>query len=964
MKELLTVVIVCMALTLSEFRVMAEVTFEDTPRNVTVLVGDTAKLPCRVIRLGTYRVLWIKEGDNHPISIGRYIMVSDKRFFSTGGSSDVDWGIAIKDVTFSDEGTFRCMVNSEVRKIREIHLAVLSPPKITSFSPSQLTVRAGDSVELTCLTEGVPPPTVLWYENDRFTGEMTETLLIPNITGTMGGRYLGHREYECRVDNGVPPTRMRKIEVTVHFAPILQLITLNDTTIPAGSDVNMTFICMGNPTTFVNWDHGSQALHEGQDRHAFETKNGIVRSLIIRGVKSDEFGLYRAQCTNGFGSAEARFLINEMVPPDIDLTRSSRNQTLYLGDRLEMVCYSTSDSAEFSWYKSADLNINGTSELPVGSGNTFTIPSVQASDAGLYVCMTGNMAGFTTHHIGVFIRARPLLETTPLNITAKRGFSVTLPCSIQNLGTHRVMWMSQYNVAITLDDRIILPDSRYSLARTYDKDWGLVINNVKPTDEGVYKCVVHSYPILEKQISLIVLVSPTIDNQMTSNNMAVSEFDDVTLRCHVRGNPKPDITWYRRVSGSDHQALARERLSQTGNILNIPNITRHSAGEYICYASNGIEPSASKNISVDVLYAPEIQTMMRNMGQYLGRDSTLECTAEGSPIPEMKWYINGQRLTDSWKFKTTNYVEPLDGVVTSALLIRNIDRIDYRVYTCESTNAHGTAQHNITVFPLGAPEVIVEQSSRSMIVQEGTEIDLECFASGTPSPTVTWSKDDGQTEIGPGTVTLTNIQGDDAGTYACVAENPLGSDTLSIQIDVEYPPMVSVAMSEYSIITGRTAAIDCTVRGRPQPRMSWRKDGSSDDSVVDITEVGDSTWTMTLRIDSVTSEDFGTYICEAVNSANSSSSEIQLIEIQTTTETPTAEPTSTPTPEPSTTMKESTTTMQKDNVHNPAEEIKATSSKTSEMGTDSPVGGPNASPIFRATLTSILLAVVTTLSLW
>ncbi|XP_033749566.1 protein amalgam-like isoform X2 [Pecten maximus] len=534
------------------------------------------------------------------------------------------------------------------------------------------------------------------------------------------------------------------------------------------------------------------------------------------------------------------------------------------------------------------------------------------------------------------------------------------------------MWMSQYNVAITVDDRIILPDSRYSLARSYDKDWGLVINNVKPADEGVYRCVVHSFPILEKQVSLIVLVSPSIDSQMTSNNMAVSEFDDVTLRCHVKGNPKPEITWYRRVSGSDHQSLARERLEQTGNILNIPQITRHSAGEYICHASNGIEPSASRNITVDVLYAPEIQTMMRNMGQYIGRDSTLECTAEGSPIPDMKWYIDGQRIMDSWKFKTTNYVEPLDGVVTSALLIRNIDRIDYRVYTCDAENAHGTAQHNITVFALGAPEVIVEQSSRNMIVREGTEVDLECFASGTPSPTVTWSRDDRQTEIGPGTVTLTNIQGSDAGTYTCFAENPLGSDTLAIQIDVEYPPTVSVQPSEYRFSAGEMIEINCTVRGHPLPQMSWRKEDSTENLAVDISEVDESTWIMALRIDSVTSEDFGTYLCEAVNTANSSSSTIQLIEIHTTN-APTAAPTSTtttttttttlPTTPESTTMKP-TTTMKKDNVHNPAEEIKATSPKPNNQGTDSPPGGENSSPLMRATFTPVLVFFVTVLAIW
>ncbi|XP_060075845.1 hemicentin-1-like [Ylistrum balloti] len=973
MKKILAVVVIFLGFALSDLQVLADVTFEDTPTNVTAIVGETVTLPCIINGMENTNapVLWINKRTSLPYSVGRNIFTSDSRIQLTQANSIDDWSLMINDVDLSDQNIYTCSVYTKPRKSQDISLTILSPPKIVNSSEYTETVNTGESIELTCLVEGVPPPVVFWYEfglRDRIKVGTSETLLIQNITGTVEGVYRGYREYECVVANGVEPTLSKLFRVDVHAVPSIELLTASDSIVSIGRNVTMTISCTGNPPPFVDWVHSRLVLYRNNVRYIFESRNESIHSLTITGINLDEFGFYRVVCVNSLGRDGAVFQIKQFLPPEIDLIRSSGNQSVHLGDSLELSCYTTSGNAAISWYKAEDIESNR--DVPVGTGNTLAIPFVQTSDAGLYVCLTGNTLGFSTHHIAVTIQARPALETTPLNITAKRGFSVTLPCSINNLGTHRVMWMSQYNVAITIDDRIILPDSRYSLERAYDKDWGLVINNVKSTDEGVYRCVVNSFPVLEKQISLIVLVSPSIDSQMTSNNMAVSEMDDVTLRCHVTGNPKPDITWYRRVSGADHQDLVRERLEQTGNILNIPQIDRHSAGEYICHASNGIEPSASKNITVDVLYAPEIQTMMRNMGQYLGRDSTLECTAEGSPIPDMKWYINGQRLIDSWKFKTTNYVEPLDGVVTSALLIRNIDRMDYTVYTCEAENAHGTALHNITVFPLGSPEIIIEQSSRDMIVREGTEIDLECFASGTPTPTVTWSKNDGQTEIGPGTVTLTNVQASDAGTYTCFAENPLGSDTLSIQIDVEYSPTVSVQSSEYEFVQGEMVSINCTVKGRPQPQMSWRKEDSSEDSTADITELNESTWIMTLRIDIVTSDDFGGYLCEAVNSANSSSSLIQLIELQTTTIEQTIAPT-TPTttlppttPKPATTIQPQTTTIKKDNIHNPAEEIKATSPKSNEMGTESPLGGPNSSSTTKTTGSTVLLVIIALVLLW
>lgn len=44
--------------------------------------------------------------------------------------------------------------------------------------------------------------------------------------------------------------------------------------------------------------------------------------------------------------------------------------------------------------------------VPIGTGNTLTLPSVQIPDAGLYACMTGNMAGYTIHFIAVDVKGR------------------------------------------------------------------------------------------------------------------------------------------------------------------------------------------------------------------------------------------------------------------------------------------------------------------------------------------------------------------------------------------------------------------------------------------------------------------------------------------------------------------------------------------------------------------------------
>merc|ERR1712243_187254 len=48
-------------------------------RNISVVVGETAFLPCRVKNLDTYTVSWIRAGDVSVLSVGHLAFSSDKR---------------------------------------------------------------------------------------------------------------------------------------------------------------------------------------------------------------------------------------------------------------------------------------------------------------------------------------------------------------------------------------------------------------------------------------------------------------------------------------------------------------------------------------------------------------------------------------------------------------------------------------------------------------------------------------------------------------------------------------------------------------------------------------------------------------------------------------------------------------------------------------------------------------------
>ena len=69
------------------------------------------------------------------------------------------------------------------------------------------------------------------------------------------------------------------------------------------------------------------------------------------------------------------------------------------------------------------------------------------------------------------------------------------------------------------------------------------------------------------------------------------EGDDLSLICHVTGNPPPDVLWIR---GSDNSVLTRSTT------VTLPNVSRSDSGLFQCYAWNGIRKNATSNVTVDV----------------------------------------------------------------------------------------------------------------------------------------------------------------------------------------------------------------------------------------------------------------------------------------------------------------------------------------------------------------------------
>lgn len=74
-------------------------------------------------------------------------------------------------------------------------------------------------------------------------------------------------------------------------------------------------------------------------------------------------------------------------------------------------------------------------------------------------------------------------------------------------------------------------------------------------------------------------------------------------------------------------------------------------------------------------------------------------------------------------------------------------------------------------------------------VADGQDLRVTCTASGTPTPEIDWEKDGirvrstGKVKVdAAGTLNVDNFEGQDAGSYTCIATNAQGTDRQTISV--------------------------------------------------------------------------------------------------------------------------------------------------------------------------------------
>ncbi|GAB0086208.1 Ig-like domain-containing protein [Sergentomyia squamirostris] len=262
----------------------------------------------------------------------------------------------------------------------------------------------------------------------------------------------------------------------------------------------------------------------------------------------------------------------------------------------------------------------------------------------------------------------------------------------------------------------------------------------------------------------------------------------------------------------------------------------------LCLAIVGDSSNSGKNgvipVTNVVVEEPEFTDIIENITVPAGRNVKLACSVKNLGSYKVAWMhfeqsailtVHNHVITRNPRISVTH--DKHDKHRTWFLHINNVQEEDKGRYMCQINTVTAKTQFGYlhVVVP---PNIDDSLSSSDIIVREGSNVTLKCRATGSPTPTVKWKRDDNSKiainkslnvhEWDGDSLEISRISRLDMGAYLCIASNGV-PPTVSkrIKVSVDFPPMLWIPHQLIGVPSGANVTLECFTEAHPTSLNYW-----------------------------------------------------------------------------------------------------------------------------------------------
>ncbi|XP_067207809.1 obscurin isoform X2 [Linepithema humile] len=672
---------------------------------------------------------------------------------------------------------------------------------------------------------------------------------------------------------------------------------LTDRTIFETQNTQFEVHATGLPRPDVKWLKDGKPLRAG-GRVRITTSGETYEMDISKATLEDE-GLYMCVLTNKLGEETVEgYLtvgtVDELRQPRFTESLSDVDVALE-GDGEFKAVFTADPVPDITWYyKSNEIPpddsrlkwtiTNGpAADKLTESKITLKVPKCTKEDTGEYILKLKNKWGNAECNAFLSLLLKPEIESFR-DHSESVDERVEWQAIIKGNPKPEITWLN--------DDTVLRKDEYYDMEE--DKrncKYKLIIKKLSLEDKGTYTVVAKNYL---GETSAQATLTPHTEAPTFLKNLSkvqCSDREDVELKIRATGVPRPSVEWLKNgeiINEDERYQVTTHVDGIVDSMFSIKTFSANDAGTITCRASN-VAGSAETSCKLSMmLTAPSFgKQLPRSAEVDEGEPLELKAKVDGSPIPNVAWFKDGERIMPDDHVKISTLP---DG--TTKLTIDVVKPTDCGAYKLVVTNSSGenSSLCAVAVTPERRKPSFTKPLKDTKTVV-GQPLKLEAQVLAFPNPQIQWFKDgiplrhtkemyfmnEPNGLIG---LRMDYVRPEDAGTYSLIVSNALGEITGTAKVEVEERekrPEFVVSLQPQTVVEGFPVKMEVKTTGKPVAELKWLR--NDEDIVPDnkhIKIITQPDGRQTLIIDKAMPEDAGAYQVIAGNTEGTASCKAKL----------------------------------------------------------------------------------------